>query len=218
MSTSLFVESCEVIAETLPRSVALTPTKSLTIPAIDNLELPQRSSESLRPIQCRTLDISKGFTDVEMVAIRVTDLDITDVDRIGTFGDSHCQMDYRMYGCPTIKYHTMSFFVELWESIFTPGISPALLKATHASFILLLLSLLSLVYYTRSIHFINLFVIALFLYGAVMWFVKELQYAKLKDNEELAEKAKQENEEKEEEPNVVKVDEKKPSQARKRKA
>lgn len=82
----------------------------------------------------------------------------------------------------------MAFLVELWESIFTPGTSPALLKATHASFILLLLSLLSLIFYTRSIHFINLFVIALLLYASVIWFVHELQNAKLKDNEELAKK------------------------------
>lgn len=79
----------------------------------------------------------------------------------------------------------MAFIVELWESIFTPGTSPALLKATHGSFILLLLSLLSLIYYTRSIHFINLFVIALLLYASVIWFVHELQNAKLKNNEEL---------------------------------
>lgn len=79
----------------------------------------------------------------------------------------------------------MSFFVELWESIFTPGTTPALLKATHGSFILLLLSLLFLVYYTRSIHFINLFVIAALLYALVIWFVGELQRAKLMDNKEL---------------------------------
>lgn len=81
----------------------------------------------------------------------------------------------------------MSFFVELWESIFTPGTTPALLKATHGSFILLLCSLLFLVYYTRSIHFINLFVIAGLLYALVIWFVAELQRAKLMDNQELKE-------------------------------
>ncbi|OBA23593.1 hypothetical protein METBIDRAFT_36935 [Metschnikowia bicuspidata var. bicuspidata NRRL YB-4993] len=80
----------------------------------------------------------------------------------------------------------MSFFVELWESIFTPGTSPALMKATHASFILLLLSLLFLIFYSGSIHFINLFVIASCLYAAVIWFVNELKNIKLKDNEELA--------------------------------
>lgn len=80
----------------------------------------------------------------------------------------------------------MSFFVELWESVFTPGTSPALMKATHASFIMLLLSLLFLIFYSGSIHFINLFVIASCLYAAVIWFVNELKNIKLKDNEELA--------------------------------
>lgn len=91
---------------------------------------------------------------------------------------------------------TMSFFVELWESVFTPGTSPALLKATHGSFILLLLSLLSLIYYTGSIHFINLFVIALLLYASVIWFVKELQSAKLKNNNELGSDVTEKKEEK----------------------
>lgn len=86
----------------------------------------------------------------------------------------------------------MSFFVELWESIFTPGTSPALMKATHASFILLLLSLAFLIYYTGLFHFINLFAIATFLYAAVIWFVNELKNAKLKDNQQLAEKAEAE--------------------------
>lgn len=79
----------------------------------------------------------------------------------------------------------MSFFIELWESVFTPGTTPALIKATHASFIMLIISLLSLIYLTRSIHFINLLVIALMLYGSVIWFINELNQAKLKDNSTL---------------------------------
>lgn len=79
----------------------------------------------------------------------------------------------------------MSFFIELWESVFTPGTTPALIKATHASFIMLIISLLSLIYLTRSIHFINLLVIALMLYGSVIWFINELNQAKLKDNSAL---------------------------------
>lgn len=90
----------------------------------------------------------------------------------------------------------MSFFVELWESVFTPGTLPALMKATHASFVLLLLSLLTLVYLTRSIHYINLLVIALLLYASVIWFVSELQSAKLKNNEELIAAAEKEAAEK----------------------
>lgn len=90
----------------------------------------------------------------------------------------------------------MAFIVELWESIFTPGTTPALLKATHASFILLLLSLLSLIYYTRSIHFINLFVIAGLLYASVIWFVNELKHTKLQNNKELLEKENEKENEK----------------------
>lgn len=79
----------------------------------------------------------------------------------------------------------MSFFVELWESVFTPGTTPALIKATHGSFILLILSLSFLVFLTSSIHFINLLVISVLLYASVIWFVNELQQAKLKANKEL---------------------------------
>lgn len=93
----------------------------------------------------------------------------------------------------------MSFLVELWESIFTPGTSPALIKATHGSFILLLLSLLFLIYYTKSIHFINLFFIALFLYAAVIWFVNELKSVKLKENQDLLSEGTQSKDAKQEE-------------------
>lgn len=87
----------------------------------------------------------------------------------------------------------MAFFTELWESVFTPGTTPALIKATHVSFVLLILSLLSLIYLSRSIHFINLLVIALLLYGSVIWFINELNEMKLKNNTEL-EKEEQEKE------------------------
>ncbi|KAG5420986.1 PKR1 [Candida metapsilosis] len=79
----------------------------------------------------------------------------------------------------------MVFIVELWESIFTPGTTPALIKATHGSFILLIVSLATLIFLTKSIHFVNLLVIAVLLYGTVIWFINELQQVKLKNNEEL---------------------------------
>lgn len=82
----------------------------------------------------------------------------------------------------------MSFFVELWESVFTPGTTPALITATHASFMLLIISLIVLIVLTKSIHFINLLVIAVLLYGTVVWFINELQQIKLKSNEELSSK------------------------------
>lgn len=79
----------------------------------------------------------------------------------------------------------MAFITELWESVFTPGTTPALIKATHASFILLIISLISLIFLSRSIHFVNLLIIAILLYAAVIWFIKELEQVKLKDNDQL---------------------------------
>lgn len=78
----------------------------------------------------------------------------------------------------------MSFIVELWESIFTPGTTPSLIKATHASFVLLILSLSWSLYVSRSIHFFNLLVIATLLYCAVIWFIYELKNVKLNETTE----------------------------------
>lgn len=91
----------------------------------------------------------------------------------------------------------MSFFVELWESVFTPGTTPALITATHASFILLIISLIVLIFLTKSIHFINLLVLATLLYGTVFWFINELQKVKLQTNEELTKKEEETAAEKE---------------------
>ncbi|CAH2353745.1 V-type ATPase assembly factor Pkr1p [[Candida] railenensis] len=100
-----------------------------------------------------------------------------------------------------------SFVTELWDSVFQPGTNPALIKATHGSFVLLILSLLALIYMTRSIHFINLLVIACLLYGTVVWFIGELQQAKLNKNLELEKESqeKKSNEEKSEEEDDVKT-------------
>lgn len=80
----------------------------------------------------------------------------------------------------------MLFFVELWESVFKAGMTPALVTATHALFCLLLVLLGTMAVYTRSIHFFNLFIIAVCLYGLVIWFMKELEAIKLKSNEDLS--------------------------------
>lgn len=81
----------------------------------------------------------------------------------------------------------MSFVAELWELVFTPGTTPALVKATHGLFVCLMVLLAVLIVYSGSIHFINLFVIAGCLWAAVTWFILELEKekAKLKLNEEL---------------------------------
>lgn len=78
------------------------------------------------------------------------------------------------------------FITDLWDSVFQPGTTPALIQATHGSFFLLMLVLGWMVYHTGSIHFINLFVIAGCLWAAVTWFLSELKKVKLKTNEELA--------------------------------
>lgn len=97
--------------------------------------------------------------------------------------------------------------------MFTPGTTPALIKATHGSFALLIASLLWLIYLSRSIHFVNLLVIALLLYGTVFWFIKELERTKLMSNEELDASAASENSEKNEQnkPDSEELKEEQPS-------
>ncbi|KAF6013326.1 hypothetical protein HII12_002042 [Brettanomyces bruxellensis] len=80
----------------------------------------------------------------------------------------------------------MSFFADLWKSVFEPGANSALVQATHGSFFLLTLSLIWMIYTTHSIHFINLLVISSLLWMSVVWFLSELKKAKLKSNEEIA--------------------------------
>lgn len=46
---------------------------------------------------------------------------------------------------------------------------------------------------TKSIHYINLLVISIILYGLVIWFIGELQQAKLQSNEELQVQDNQQN-------------------------
>lgn len=112
----------------------------------------------------------------------------------------------------------MSFFVELWESVFTPGTTPALITATHASFILLIISLIVLIVLTKSIHFINLLVIATLLYGTVFWFINELQNVKLQTNEELSKKGEDPTDEKETDASAESTSVPDPSKIKKRKA
>lgn len=72
----------------------------------------------------------------------------------------------------------MAFLTDLWESIFTPGTTPALVKATHASFAMLVVLLVTLLVMTRNLHFLGLLVIASGLWAAVTWFVAELEAEK----------------------------------------
>lgn len=82
----------------------------------------------------------------------------------------------------------MAFMVDLWDSVFTPGTNPALIRATHTSFVLLVVSLIWMVFTSKSIHFFNLLIIALCLWASVTWFLSELEKEKanLLTNEQLA--------------------------------
>lgn len=70
-----------------------------------------------------------------------------------------------------------SFFVELWEGIFTPGPTPTILKATNITFAALQFVLLSLLYATYSVHFIVLSALCGGLWWSINWFARELKIA-----------------------------------------
>ncbi|CAK7271282.1 SMK killer toxin resistance protein [Sporothrix epigloea] len=69
------------------------------------------------------------------------------------------------------------FFEDLWESIFTPGPTPALLVATNVTFAVLQVVLFVLLIATYSIHFVVLSILSGSLWWAVNWFARELQVA-----------------------------------------
>ncbi|KAK3996537.1 ER protein Pkr1-domain-containing protein [Cladorrhinum sp. PSN332] len=68
-----------------------------------------------------------------------------------------------------------SFFVELWESIFTPGTTPTLLLATNVTFAALQVVLGLMLYATYSIHFLVLSVLCGGLWYSINWFARELK-------------------------------------------
>ncbi|KAM3453305.1 hypothetical protein MY3296_003896 [Beauveria thailandica] len=71
-----------------------------------------------------------------------------------------------------------SFIVELWESIFVPGPTPTILRATNATFAALQLTLFALLVGTYSIHFVVLSILSAGLWWSVNWFAAELEAAK----------------------------------------
>ncbi|KAM5356022.1 hypothetical protein ACJ41O_002668 [Fusarium nematophilum] len=83
-----------------------------------------------------------------------------------------------------------SFFVELWEGIFTPGPTPTLLKAANGSFAALQLVLLILLAATYSIHCVILSILCAGLWWSVNWFAAELAVAQ-REQREREEKEKQ---------------------------
>ncbi|OAA44580.1 Endoplasmic reticulum, protein Pkr1 [Beauveria brongniartii RCEF 3172] len=71
-----------------------------------------------------------------------------------------------------------SFIVELWESIFVPGPTPTILRATNATFAALQLTLFALLVGTYSIHFVVLSILSAGLWWSINWFAAELEAAK----------------------------------------
>ncbi|KAK2766253.1 SMK killer toxin resistance protein [Arachnomyces sp. PD_36] len=89
-----------------------------------------------------------------------------------------------------------SFLEDLWSSIFTPGTTPTLLKATNATFAALQAVLFALLIGTHSIHLVILSFLSGALWWSINWFATELQQVRAK---EAAEKEKQEADAKEKE-------------------
>lgn len=84
-----------------------------------------------------------------------------------------------------------AFFIDLAQSIFTPGPTASLVLATNVSFAALQLVLFVLLVSTFSIHFAILSVLSAGLWAGINWFVKELavvraQEAERKSREEAA--------------------------------
>ncbi|KAI5248801.1 Pkr1-domain-containing protein [Aureobasidium subglaciale] len=75
------------------------------------------------------------------------------------------------------------FMVNLWEGVFTPGATPALLLATNITFAALQLTLAGLLAATYSIHFVILSFLCGGLWWAINWFAYELQQAQQKEAE-----------------------------------
>ncbi|KAM3512369.1 hypothetical protein MY11210_004008 [Beauveria gryllotalpidicola] len=71
-----------------------------------------------------------------------------------------------------------SFIVQLWESIFVPGPTPTILRATNATFAALQVTLFALLVGTYSIHFVILSVLSAGLWWSINWFAAELEAAK----------------------------------------
>jgi len=62
-----------------------------------------------------------------------------------------------------------SFATSLWDSIFTPGPTPVLIKAMNISFFALLALLIPLTYFTRNIHVFFLTLLSMSLWVAMQW-------------------------------------------------
>jgi hypothetical protein len=64
---------------------------------------------------------------------------------------------------------SQSFLVSLWDSIFTPGPTPVLVKAMNISFFALFALLIPLAYMTKNIHVFLLTLLSIGLWIAMQW-------------------------------------------------
>lgn len=79
---------------------------------------------------------------------------------------------------------------DLWESIFTPGPTPTILKATNITFAALQSVLFLLLLATYSVHCVVLSVLCAGLWWSVNWFAAELQAAQLREQQEQKQREK----------------------------
>ncbi|KAK4987204.1 hypothetical protein LTR50_004805 [Elasticomyces elasticus] len=86
-----------------------------------------------------------------------------------------------------------TFFANLWDSVFTPGTTPALLLAANAAFAALQFTLAALLIATYSIHFVILSFLCGGLWWSINWFASELRMAQ--EKEEEAEKLRKQGKE-----------------------
>lgn len=77
-----------------------------------------------------------------------------------------------------------SFMTELWESIFTPGPTPTILKAANATFAALQLTLLGMLLATYSVHCVVLSILCAGLWWSINWFAAELAELQRRQKEE----------------------------------
>ncbi|RMZ89500.1 hypothetical protein DV736_g3278, partial [Chaetothyriales sp. CBS 134916] len=78
------------------------------------------------------------------------------------------------------------FLISLWESVFTPGPTPTLLRATNATFSSLQVLLFVLLLSTHSYHFLILSILSGGLWWAINWFSAEVLAAKEQEAKDSA--------------------------------
>lgn len=77
-----------------------------------------------------------------------------------------------------------AFITDLWESIFVPGPTPTILKATNATFAALQVVLFGLLVATTSLHFVVLSFLCAGLWWSINWFAAEVAIAQKKQEQE----------------------------------